>query len=142
MKYLKKKKKLYKKILPPIQMFREKNSAGKEQALTKGVLGWLLAGSQSDICVLSARAKSCMWSCRRNERMDLTTIIYSIYERGESWQTESRLGVHSTFLCGRKRSYITLPAPIPTLYSLLPLQRNTSGMLYRQGWCFSFALNI
>ena len=67
--------------------------------------------------------------------MSFTTFIYSIYERKETWQVWSHLGIHTTFLCGKKRGHITL--------LLLPLLCTISSTLSHsphqgealQGYC-------
>lgn len=126
---------LYKAILLPIQIFSEKIFTGKRASSSERDPR-MTVSRKSDICVFPPGAKSFMWSCRRNKRMSFATIVYSIYERGESWQRESHIGIQSTFLRGRRGSFLSLPHPCLTLYHLtspLPpaMQRNASGMLHR-----------
>lgn len=67
--------------------------------------------------------------------MSFTIIIYSIYERKATWQVESQLGIHTTFLCGRKRGHITLPLlllPCSVSSTLSPYPHQEEAL---QGYC-------
>ena len=82
---------------------------------------------------------------QRKKRLSFTTIIYSIYERKATWQVGSHLGIHTIFLCGRKRGHITLPLlalPCTVASTLSPSPHQGEALQgYRPEWCFSFVTN-
>lgn len=121
----------------------KKYSPLKGQALINGALDDCQQ-EVSHLCTF-CQSKVIYEELQRKKRMSFTTVIYSIYERKATWQVGSHLGIHTTFLCGRKRGHITFPLlPLPcTVSSTLSPQPHQGEALqgYRHVWCFSFVTN-
>lgn len=81
----------------------KKYASVKEQVLMKEVLQWLLARNR----YLQFRLEQTPFvTLQKNKNKRIVIIMYNVYERGESWQKERCLGIHSTW-------FHLFPPPIP-----------------------------
>lgn len=126
------------RVLYQFRYSMKKYSPLKGQALINGAR-WLLAGSQPSVYFLPKQSN--LWEAAKKKGCRPIIIVY---ERKATWQVESQLGIHTTFLCGRRKdTSLSLSCSYLVVYHLLFLLaptkgRSTSGILYRHVWCFSF----